>query len=172
MQSTDGCDKDFNAFLNMWASRKFSNQKIWLQGLIDAEYANTESKTYDSSVDVALSSSKTVNDWPGIVWNTIDRIELMGSDELEISDDAVWRTKLRDALLQKINDWWLAAMNVWLDINLSIFERQTEQIENVVDEITKGMCEWFTFGWSNNCEWLPVPFNQAFFAPGKYHLFW
>ena len=33
------------------------------------------------------------------------------------------------------------------------------------------MCNWFEFGWTSNCKWLPVPFNQAFLAPWKYHLF-
>jgi hypothetical protein len=58
-----------------------------------------------------------------------------------------------------------------LDINLSLFEEELWAIEDVVDDITKWMCNWFSFWGSNNCKWLPVPFNQAFLAPGKYHLF-
>ena len=172
MQSTDWCDKDFNAFLNMWSVRSFSNNVIGLQRMIDEEYAKTEAKTYDSSNDVVNSNSKKVNDFPGIVWDTISRIELFWADTLEISDDAVWRWKLKDILLQKIQNWWLEALNIWLNIDLNIFEKQTEAIENIVDDITKGMCDGFSFGWSSNCEWLPVPYNQAFFAPWKYHLFW
>ena len=32
------------------------------------------------------------------------------------------------------------------------------------------MCNGFQFWWTSNCPWLPVPFNQAFLAPWKYHL--
>ena len=56
-------------------------------------------------------------------------------------------------------------------INLDIFGDKTKEIETAIDQITKWMCNGFKFWWSKNCKWFPVPFNQAFLAPGKYHLF-
>ncbi len=173
-QSIDGCDKDFLAFINKWASRSFTAKNIPLQSEIEKSYAETMSNTDDYSDDVSNLGSN-VNALPGIVWDSIKRIQLINAGGLEISNDTVWKKtlkdKLNDVLLNKIKDWDLSSRNLDFDVNLSVFENEVEKIENVVDDITKGMCEGFSFWWSNNCQWLPVPFNQAFFAPWKYHLF-
>lgn len=174
LQSIDGCDKDFMAFVNKWKSRDFVRQNIPLQDEIDKSYAETMARTDDYSSDV-WDVGSNVNSLPGIVWDSINRIQLINAWELEVSNDVKWKktlkNKLNDVLLNKIRDWDLESWNLDIDVDLSIFEDKVEKIENVVDDITKGMCEGFSFWWSNNCQWLPVPFNQAFFAPWKYHLF-
>ncbi|MDR0283204.1 MAG: hypothetical protein LBI53_08220 [Candidatus Peribacteria bacterium] len=37
--------------------------------------------------------------------------------------------------------------------------------------MTAGLCKGVSFGGNNTCPGLPIPFNQAFLAPGAYHLF-
>lgn len=174
IQSIDGCDKDFLAFLNKWKSRDFFGKKIPLQSMIEQTYTETMRKSEDYSQNISNIGSN-VNALPGIVWDSINRIQLINAWVLEITNDDKWKKdlkdKLNDVLLNKIKDWKLDTWNLDFDIDLSIFEEKVEWIENELDNIIKGMCEGFSFWWSNNCKWLPVPFNQAFFAPWKYHLF-
>ncbi len=169
LQSVDWCVKDFDWFLNMW-KRLFQKQLIYLQKYIDKEYEEEDNMTKDYSEDV-IKNWSNVNQLPWMVKDKIDRIKLLKSTSVEISDDEEGRQNLKSELLRRIQEWWLEALNISLNINLSIFEEQLDAIEDVVDDLMKWMCNWFSFWWSNNCKWLPVPFNQAFLAPWKYHLF-
>lgn len=55
---------------------------------------------------------------------------------------------------------------------IEFFSKQVSEIEKVVQDIADASCKGFSFGLPNlkACDGLPVPFNQAFLAPGKYHL--
>ena len=174
VQCTDWCNKNFNAFVNGWW-RSFGYELIPLQDMIDQTYQKDEDKTEDYGKTV-IETEWNANDLPGIVWDSIKRISLINSmddvSELTISDDEKWKKELKNAIMKKIEEWWLEALNVNLPIDLSLIEEQTDKIESVIDDVTKWMCNGFQFGWSHNCKWLPVPFNQAFLAPWKYHLFW
>jgi hypothetical protein len=57
------------------------------------------------------------------------------------------------------------------NINISLFDEQIDKIQQDRDKLQDGLCNGFSFGGSNNCKGLPVPFNQAILAPGDYHLF-
>ena len=172
LHSIDWCSKDFDVYMNWWKS--FTKKLVELQKMIDETYENEDEKTEDYAQD-AIDAWSKINNMPGIVWNKIDRISLLDGDAIEISDDEEGKqdlkNKIKSTILQKIEEWWLEWLNMNLNVDLSIFEEQTDAIENVIDDITKWMCNGFQFGWSNNCPWLPVPFNQAFLAPWKYHLF-
>ena len=169
LQSSDGCIKDFDAYINQW-KRSFSKNVIKLQSMIEDEYKKSESNSEDFG-------EKVVNVWsdiqqlPGIVWDKINRIKLLNRSNIEISNDETGRKELKNVLLKKIEEGWFESLNMNLNVNLSIFEEQTEYIENVIDDIMRWMCNGFSFWWSSNCKWLPVPFNQAFLAPWKYHMF-
>ena len=56
-------------------------------------------------------------------------------------------------------------------VSVELFSDETSKIEKTVQDIADKACNGFSFGLSNvgSCE-VPVPFNQAFLAPGKYHL--
>ena len=170
MQAVDWCAKDFTSYINMWWSRVFSPTVVQLQNKINKEYMREENNTEDFTEEIT-SIWSNVNMLPWIVWDKISRISLLWNKSIEITNDWEWKKKLKNAILNKIGEWWLESFNTSLNIDLSLFEEQADAIENVIDDITKWMCNWFSFGWSNNCKWLPVPFNQAFLAPGKYHLF-
>ena len=169
LQSVDWCDKDFDAYIN-WGWRSFWKKTILLQEMINDTYYNEDDKTEDYAKDV-IDAWSDVNKLPWIVWDKIDHVSLLGWDGIEISDDETGKKALENTILQKIEERWLEWLNMNLNVDLSIFEGQTEAIENVIDDITKWMCNWFQFGWTSNCPGLPVPFNQAFLAPWKYHLF-
>lgn len=165
LQSVDWCVKDFSWFVNVW-NRRFQNKSVPLQKYIDKEYEDEDSLTYDYSDDV-IKNDSDVNQLPWMVKDKIDRIKLLKwMYSIEVSGDEEGKHSLKSELLSKLQEWSLN-----FNIDLSIFEEQLDKIENIVDDITKWMCNWFSFWWSNNCKWLPVPFNQAFLAPGKYHLF-
>ena len=170
LQSVDWCTKDFDAYLNWWWSRQFQKTIVNLQDMINDTYKNEDESTVDYTQNV-LDVWSNVNDLPWIVWDTLHRISLLNSYDMEVSNDEEGKWDLKDALLKKIEEWWFDSLNMNLNVDLSIFEDQADEIERVIDDITKWMCNGFQFGWSHNCKWLPVPFNQAFLAPWKYHLF-
>mgnify|MGYP002853791363 CR=1 FL=1 len=169
LQSVDGCSKNFDAYIG--GGRWFWYQLVALQDDINNIYKEEDRTTEDLAKKMTQVWSD-VNQLSGVVWDKIGRISLLGGwDVIEISDDEDGKKELKNAILQRLADWTL---DLWfdLDIDFSIFEEESDQIEEVVDTISKWMCNWFSFGWANNCPWLPVPFNQAFLAPWKYHLFW
>ncbi|MDR2191137.1 MAG: hypothetical protein LBP53_08490 [Candidatus Peribacteria bacterium] len=55
-----------------------------------------------------------------------------------------------------------------MDIN--IFDEELGKVQQELEKVAAGLCNGFTFGGSNTCKGLPVPFNQAFLAPGAYHI--
>ena len=173
LQSVDWCVKDFDAYINWWW-RSFAKELVELQKMIDETYENEDAKTEDYAQD-AIDAWSNINKMPWIVWDKLDRVSLLDWNDIEISDDEEGKEALKDkiksAVLQRIEEWWLEWLNMNLNIDLNIFEEQTNVIETVIDDITKWMCNGFQFGWTSNCPWLPVPFNQAFLAPWKYHLF-
>ena len=170
VQSVDWCDKDFEVYYG-WG-RSFPYEYFPLQDMIDDEYAEEDEYTEDFAEDV-ISYWSDANKLPWIVWDRIDRVKLLmwNNSAVEVSNDANGKSTLKNTLLNQIQAWWLWALNMNLVVDLSVLEEKTDEIEEIVDDITKWMCNWFSFWWSSNCKWLPVPFNQAFLAPGKYHLF-
>lgn len=62
--------------------------------------------------------------------------------------------------------------NGWLNLNLDMnfIDEITAGISKKLDEGLRGLCEWFKLG-NEWCQGIPVPFNQAFLAPGEYHIF-
>ena len=156
MQSIDWCSKNFDAYVNWW--RTFKKDEIPLQQMIEDIYEDEDEQTEDYAEDV-MSVWSNVNALPWIVEDRIARIKLLW-----------WWSSDADVIRDWIM-WWFEELGVNLTMDLSVFDEQLWAIEDIVDDITKWMCNWFKFWWSNNCKWLPVPFNQAFLAPGKYHLF-
>ena len=58
------------------------------------------------------------------------------------------------------------------NINVELFDEELTNIEHTIQDAADKMCNGFSLSFSNlkSCEGLPVPFNQAFLAPGNYHL--
>ena len=142
--------------------------------MIENTYKEDEDYTKDFGQTV-VENQWEINDLPWILWDKIERIKLIQDKNdfsaMEVANDEIWKEELKNAIMKKIEEEWLESLNINFNINLNIFEYQTDKIEDIVDDITEWMCNWFQFGGSHNCKWLPVPFNQAFLAPWKYHLF-
>ena len=173
LQSVDWCAKDFDVYINKGAS--FIKSVVNLQDKIDQTYKEEDERTEDYTEKV-IDVWSDVNQLPWIVWDKISRVRLLDWIDILLEGDEYGDGDVKDilksAILKKIEEEWLAWLNMNLNVDLSIFEDQTDAIEGVIDDITKWMCNGFQFGWTSNCKWLPVPFNQAFLAPWKYHLFW
>ena len=161
LQSVDWCEKNFDGFINSH-KRSFQNTVVPLQELINKEYEEENDNTKDYATDLS-NYWWDISKLPWLVWDRINRVSLLWNQPINISNNEEWRNNLRDAIFSEA---WIA-----LNIDLDFFSEQTDAIENAIDDIMQWMCNWFSFWWSSNCKWLPVPFNQAFLAPGKYHLF-
>lgn len=75
-----------------------------------------------------------------------------------------WNTK---SILQSLLDeWWMS-----LSFDTQFIDNSVAKVSEDIDKALDWLCKWFSI-WKNSwCGGIPVPFNQAFLAPGKYHLF-
>ena len=157
LQSIDWCEKNYDLYENItW--KNFKKKVVKLQDDIDRLNDEVSNNTEDLAGDISNAWSD-YSQIPWLIWEKMSRINLL-LWWISVSDDDAWKNILKDMF------------NGWAWIDLWFFDEQTAQIESVIDDITKWMCEWFDFGWSHNCEWLPVPFNEWFLWPWQYHLFW
>jgi len=159
MQPVDWCAKDFDAFVNS-GSREFEKQTILLQDMIDSVYEDMGNDVEDPSEQVSWIWSD-VSKIPWIVPNSIHRESLLWW--IMPFDGELNGASIVNSLF---SEWWIS-----LNLDISLLDDVAEKVTNAIDDLAKWMCNGFSFGWSNNCQWLPVPFNQAFLAPGKYNLF-
>lgn len=72
---------------------------------------------------------------------------------------------------------------IWSDVknggnlnlgNIKVFDKLNQKLEKTeqqISELANMACNGFSFGdKTQSCKGLPVPFNQAFLAPGNYHI--
>ncbi len=167
LQSIDWCVKDFSWYVAETGNklRLFSGVDVPLQEMINKEYLEEEKNTQDFT-EYVFNAWSDVTEIPWLVWDKIARIKLLQDNgwTQEIPDYEIWD----EDLYQRLWEWF---KDGYISVNLVAFEKEMEEIDAVIDELMKWMCNWFSFWWANNCKWLPVPFNQAFLAPWKYHLF-
>lgn len=57
-----------------------------------------------------------------------------------------------------------------LNVNMNFIDSATANVSKKIDTALQGLCQGFKIG-KNGCQGVPVPFNQAFLAPGDYHIF-
>lgn len=151
LNDSDWCNKNFNAYLGNW--RVHVKKEVLLQDEIDKLYDQLDNSTTDN-MDITNEISDDFSNVPWIVWDKIERTEILNWFD--------WKLSVNELFEQG---------GISLSLDWDMFEWITSEIESTIDDISKWMCNGFEFGWSNNCKWLPVPFNQAFLAPWKYHLF-
>ena len=77
VKSTDGCVKDFDAYINGW--RWFTKMAVPLQSMIDEYYEEVMVDTHDYDEDVANLWTQ-INNLPGIIWDRLDRVRLLDSN--------------------------------------------------------------------------------------------
>ncbi len=146
---SDWCSKSMTIFFNNhnynWKS--YDENFVDLQKIIQEYTQEQETKYKDTMWQV------TNMIWDASSENTIS--SLVWSDTFEKFDVG--------ELLSQAFNWW-ATINLWF------LDDATAQINEKIDWALNWLCKWFKLWW-NSCWWLPIPFNQAFLAPGKYHLF-
>ncbi len=146
---SDWCSKSmtifFNNHNNNW--KDYDENFVDLQRIMQ-EYTQWEDTKYQDTMSQITNMIWDVNSesWvSALVWG----------DAFETFD--IW-----ELLSQSFN--WGATINLWF------LDEATAWINEKIDWVLNWLCKWFKLWW-NSCWWLPIPFNQAFLAPWKYHLF-
>ncbi|MDR0607408.1 MAG: hypothetical protein LBG52_03460 [Candidatus Peribacteria bacterium] len=62
------------------------------------------------------------------------------------------------------------ALNGGVNLDIEVFNKQLDQVQQELEKVAEGLCKGFSFGGTNTCKGLPIPFNRALFAPGDYHI--
>lgn len=149
LQPQDGCIKYLKTFINTSEEKhkSYKEQDINLQKLIDEyvdeieEIQNENSENLQEQIN-NISQNENTNDIPGFENTNINLKELLKE-----------------------------GINGGINLDLDLFGDELDTVQQELDKLAEGLCNGFTFGGSNTCKGLPVPFNQAFLAPGDYHLF-
>ena len=150
--STDPCQKGRRILFNEKTGTKRSYTGIFqdLQTTID-EYNSAASSTTESTIDDLLAQ---LDDIQGV--DDISNIE--------------WANQ---SLESRVNINLLTPAEILANLNITsnLIDSSTAKVSEKLDEALKWLCQWFELG-KGGCQGVPVPFNQAFLAPGNYHLFW
>jgi hypothetical protein len=57
-----------------------------------------------------------------------------------------------------------------LNLNLAVADAALDNVQQKIDEGLQGLCNGFKLSMKQGCQGLPVPFNVAFLAPGKFNV--
>ncbi|MCF7835358.1 VCBS repeat-containing protein, partial [Candidatus Gracilibacteria bacterium] len=149
IKPTDGCSKFMTVFFNTHGNngKNYNEEFIDLQKIMQEYLQEQEEKSQDTMSEITdiIGNSSTEAD----ISNTI------GSDTFETFD---------------VNELLGQMTNGGANINLGFLDDMTAGINEKIDEALNGLCKGFKLG-GDGCGGLPIPFNQAFLAPGQYHLF-
>ena len=171
VQPKDGCNDSLFIFFNNWSqshpNTRWYELKYFDLGKIMADY-------YEQANQDQQNSLNTIND--SFSWvNNIDT---------ESPDDEAMQ-QLQDNIFSMAGisenfgwNWMLTSEWFefeWTDV-FSVINWESNEIANEIDKIIWSACKWNQLDltselWFNSCNWLPVPFNQAFLWEWKYHLF-
>lgn len=156
INSTDACQK------NRWIlfNKKIGNKRI-----------------YEEIFDDIQATINAYNSWAQATQQTAinSMIDQLGNvDSLEsISSIAGMDTtepRSNTSLINMINTI-VSPGGGSLNVNMNFIDSATANVSKKIDTALQGLCQGFKIG-KNGCQGVPVPFNQAFLAPGDYHIFW
>ena len=110
--------------------------------------------------------------------NQNDTLDNSVSNVSEI-DSLAWVSKLVDSYWwskEKRNVKWILQSlfdEGWMSVSFDtqLVDKSVAKVSEGIDKALDWLCKWFSLWKNSGCGWIPVPFNQAFLAPGKYHLF-
>ncbi len=153
--STDSCQKNRIIFFNEKTQNKRTYAQIYddIQTEID-NYNSWAQKTQTTQINGLIDQISNTNNLENIS-------NLPGMDTLE-------PRSIENLLSTSTSQWWLS-----VNIDTSFIDKATTKVSKKIDTTLQWLCQWFTLGkwWSASCSWVPVPFNQAFLAPGDYQVF-
>ena len=155
INSTDSCQK------NRWI---FFNDRTGTK------------KTYEQIYDDIQAEINNYNSWAKTIQQTaINNIvdQLSNVSSLDWVSNIPGMSNLEGRNGSNILSSLLAPWGISQNINIlnNYIDGATANVSKKLDAALQWLCQWFTLGkwW---CQWVPVPFNQAFLAPGDYHIFW
>jgi hypothetical protein len=149
VQPTNACIKFIKAFINQVGNnhRSYKSEDINLQKIIDEYLLNIE-KQQEKNLNTVNDTFANLGQSP----QGMDSIPGFENNEINLQD-----------LLGQ-------AFDGGVNIDLNLFDNELGQVQQELEKVAEGLCRGFSFGGANACEGLPVPFNQAFLAPGDYHI--
>ena len=158
INSTDSCQKNRRIFFNDKTGIKRTYEKIY-------DDIQTEINNYNSWAQVVQETA--IND-------IVDQLANIDSLEGLSNVPGVGNLEARSA--KNIISSLLSEGGIQGNIDLlnNTIDGATANVSKKLDTALQWLCQWFTLwagGWEW-CQWVPVPFNQAFLAPGDYHIFW
>lgn len=153
INSTDACQK------NRWIF--FNNNK-------------GNKRTYEQVYDDIQSEINQYNSWAQAGQETamnsiVD--QLANVDSLESLSTLPGMENMEKRSAKNLLSSLVSQEGISLDLNMNFIDDATAGVSKKLDTALQGLCQWFILGewW---CQGVPVPFNQAFLAPGDYHIFW
>lgn len=169
---TDWCFKQqsilFNSKKN--AAKSYNLSSINLQQLSNsyAEDLSIDQKKHQDKIKEQAASAKE---------NGVESIPGLST----IGEKIATKKFLKDTRDNAKETWTFDLGNIdilgsalWeLGIDIDKIEGQLDNIQSQLTDIANKACHGFSF-WEKgkSCKGLPIPFNQAFLGPGKYHIMW
>ena len=161
--STDPCQKGRRILFNDKTGNKRTYEEVFddLQQTIDDynSWAQSSQTAATNAVLDQLASISSLDD--------VSNVQGM-SESLETRKPINMLTTV-DLLTGLFNLW--ANQGWWININSNFIDSATSKVSKKLDTALQWLCQGFKLG-KGGCQWLPVPFNQAFLAPGEYQVFW
>ena len=158
--TTDACQKNSRILFNEKVWQKKSYEEIFdnIQNTLD-QYNAEWSETQNTALNDILTKAMSINNVDDI-WNIP-----WANKSLENWNPVKWLLQIATGL-----------MIAWgtTNIDMNIIDAATKNVSKKIDEALDGLCQWFVLETKDTawCKWVPVPFNEAFLAPGDYHIFW
>jgi len=152
----DSCQKNRRIFFNKKVGDKRTYEKVY-------DDIQKEMNDYTSWAKV---KQVTAINWLLDQLANADSLDsvsnLPGMDNLE-------NRSAKNIISSILQPGWLS-----LNINSNFIDSATAEVSKKLDTALQWLCQWFKLWewWTAGCSWVPVPFNQAFLAPGDYHVFW
>ncbi len=160
IQPQDWCNKKQALLFNTQekSKRNYRESTVDLQALANAYSQKLEKQSKKAEAQFNANIAQNSN-----------------ADQIQ---DLPWLSNLGETFTTKdiLQDFWTALQNGenWFsNLNFEFFGKEIDDITQNLQNIADTTCNGFSFGLGSNlksCKGLPVPFNQAFLAPGNYHL--
>lgn len=175
VQPQDGCNDSMFVFFNNW-SQSHPNTRWYELKYFDLWKIMKD--YYEQAQSAQQESTDAISNWILWSWN-LDVLASWSVDDGWVIEDAQNFISNLAGITEKFGWHWMLTNNwlefEWTDI-FSIVNWESNEIANEIDKIIWSACKWNKLDltselWFKSCNWLPVPFNQAFLWEWTYHLF-
>lgn len=158
---SNACTKEKEVLFNKKTDkREYQETKINLQKLLEEYNKQVEARKQQAQ-------SKTAKDLQNVQKNGLNSIPWFSQ---------IWESMPGKSFLDNVRKeglkGWIFDFGQILNLEDLIWDK-LDEVENKISDLASKACNGFSL-WSKkqSCKGLPVPFNQAFLAPGNYHIMW